>query len=113
MRLRQLESNRDRLPRGFVLRCRQDFSGPGQLLSSSCWAGCIVTGTGFDAFVNVLPTTPECVNEEQPLVADEKVLFYEGHLDDRKQVAQLLNAVECGLASDGEVLLRAFNLHYS
>ena len=110
MGLRERQSNTEDLPRGFALRCHQQFSTPVDLLSSSSAVGRLVWGGGFDAFVNVLPVTPESVNEEQPLVADEMVLFYEGHVDSREKLGELLNLPDLGLASDGDLLLRAFQV---
>ena len=69
----------------------------------------VTTGSGFEAVANLFPTTPEGELETQPVLTERTILFYEGRIDNRNQIAFALGRPGLAGKPDGELLAQAYS----
>ncbi len=95
-----------RVPSGFVVRVSRAAAWP---RGSTQWIDArTVRGPGFHAFACPTATTPEAVDEPQPIVCDRFVVAYRGRVDNRTELAARLGDRDLATAPDGAVLRAAF-----
>jgi asparagine synthetase B (glutamine-hydrolysing) len=79
--------------------------GPVSIFRSN--EGTVFEGRTLSGFVKPFPVTPETMAETQPLISPHTVLLYQGHIDNRAELARALGSHELMAAPDGTVLLAA------
>ncbi|MEW6323530.1 MAG: asparagine synthase-related protein [Acidobacteriota bacterium] len=80
-------------------RCVRETHGDGRVMLAS---------DGLSIAVRPYACTPEAVHEVQPIETGTTVLAYEGRVDNRAEVARLLERPDLARAADGDVLAAAF-----
>lgn len=92
---------------GFVVQVTSQPGPVGSVKLLRVVEGLVFEGRNVSGFVKPFPVTADTVNETQPLISRGTLLLYDGHVDNRAQLAQALNDHRLVAAPDGDVLLAA------
>jgi len=94
---------------GFVVSIDRSGQFDASNLTSSCDGDlCKIVGDGAEMVTRRYPTTPESVNESQPIVTANAILLYDGRVDNRAEVSRALGQPTLQHLPDGTVLAAAY-----
>lgn len=94
---------------GFVVAARRadlQLAQAFRRVGDGCFSQTTANGLAF--VVRHYAATPESVDEEQPFIAEDTVLAYEGRVDNREEIAYALGQPHIAHLSDGAVLAAAY-----
>lgn len=96
-------------PYGFALLARRRDLQPNGTFSETLIGDATAVSTiGLRLIARPYASTPEMIDEKQPLLEPRSLLAYEGRVDNRGDVAFALGKPELAHASDGAVLAAAY-----
>lgn len=93
------------IPGGFIIQARSvDRPLPMSIKTCRALGGRLLTAPGIRVLARPFITTPEAVEEAQPIVTDRYVIVYGGRLDSRSEIARWMGRDELARQPDGAVL---------